>query len=80
MVSVRQILLNGRDKKVIRWSKNDPAWKEFISLVGDHVYRRSLNQEKLDQLARFSGLFNCISNKQMQEIVKEYPDLELKQL
>lgn len=76
MTSVRKFLINGRSKKIIRWPKDAPKWLRLIKLLGNHFYRKNLTQEDLFEIGKLSGMFNCVSNDQMQEILKSYPDCE----
>jgi hypothetical protein len=55
---------------------DDPNWKKMISLVGRQLTLKNLSQEELFEVGNLASLFNCLTNDQIEEFIKEYPDYE----
>lgn len=69
-------LINGRNPEILDYAKDQSEWLELITLTSKHLEFKNLTHDEVCRMFKLGGLFNCISNKQMKEILEVYPELD----
>lgn len=69
--AISKLSENALDKP---WADDDPQWQEMINIYTDHLTYQALTLRDIQQLVRLAELFNVLSNQDLLDVIKKYPD------